>query len=99
MMSMFSLPDELQCVVMSYLTNAELYPLNKMSEPLFLSNVIWKPRVIRRFGPVVSNNYFREYAWQLQLERHQFCYKRQWTLGCVGRITPLSKPAWMPAVL
>lgn len=97
--NMFTLPDEIQCLVMSYLTNAELYPLNKTSKPLFLSNIIWKPRVVSRFGNVQSNNYFREYEWQLQLERHQLCYKREWTLGCVGRITPLTKPSWIPSAI
>jgi hypothetical protein len=96
---MFHLAYELQCMIMSFLPNGNLQPVSKESQELYLSNVVWKPRVLRRFGEIPSTNYFKEYCWQLQLESHQFCYKRQWTLGCVGRITPLVKPAFVPAVI
>ena len=96
---MFHLPYELQCMIMSFLPNDNLQPVSKESQQFYLSNVVWKPRVLRRFGEIPSTNYFKEYCWQLQLERHQFCYKRQWTLGCVGRITPLEKLEQVPAVI
>ena len=96
---MFHLPYELQCIIMSFLPNDNLHPVSKESQLFYSSNVVWKPRVLQRFGEIPSTNYFKEYCWQLQLERHQFCYKRQWTLGCVGRITPLVKPEQMPAVI
>ena len=77
---MFHLTYELQCMIMSFLPNDNLHPVSKESQQFYLSNVVWKPRVLRRFGEILSTNYFKEYCWQLQLERHQFCYKRQWTL-------------------
>ena len=96
---MLHLPSEIQCLIMDYLDINELIPLNNESKHLFLSNVVWKPRVTDRFGTLNSTNYFKEYCWQLRLKRHQFFYKRQWTLGCVGRITPPQKPSWVPAVI
>jgi len=96
---MFGLPYELQCLVMGYLNNKELYPLNRDTKVLYLSNVVWKPRLCTRFGALETDNCFKEYCWRLQLEKHQLGYKRQWTLGCVGRVTPPTKPFWMPAVI
>lgn len=96
---MFEFPVEIQCVIMSYLGNEDLHPLNNETKPIYLSNVVWKSRLFERFGKIETDNCFKEYCWQLQLERHQFCYKRQWTLGCVGRITPPTKPDWLPAVI
>jgi len=96
---MYHFPYEIQCHIFSFLDNIDLYPINTESKRLYLSNVVWKPRVRKRFGSLDSSNYFKEYCWQLQLEKHQFCYKRQWTLGCVGRITPPEKPFWVPAVV
>ena len=80
-----------------FLGTNQLYPLSKTFQLVMISNVVWKPLVIKRFGKIQSNNYFKEYCWQLKLERHQFCYKRQWTLGCVGRLSPIQKEDWLPA--
>ena len=46
----------------------------------------------------MSNNYYEEYKWEKKLEKHKFNYKRQWTLGCVGRIIPLEKPIFKDAI-
>lgn len=94
---MLQLPYELQCYIFQFLPLCDLTPLNRASLPYFRSNVVWQPRVGQRFGVLKSHNYFCEFAWQLQLERHQMSYKRQWTLGCVGRLTPLQKPTFAAA--
>ena len=96
---MLHLPYELQCTIYHFLPLCDLNPLNRASLPHFRSNVVWQPRVEGRFGKMVSHNYFREFMWQLQLERHQMCYQRQWTLGCVGRLTPLQKPSFVAAAI
>ena len=96
---MLHLPYELLCSIFQFLPLRDLNPLNHASLPYFRSNVVWQPRVDKRFGVMKSCNYFREFAWQLQLERHQMCYQRQWTLGCVGRLTPLQKPAFLASVI
>lgn len=95
---MEKLPDELQCIIFSFVVVTELCPLSKTTSKVMVSNVVWKPLTVFRFGNIESNNYFREYCWQLKLKRHQNRYKRQWTLGCVGKIYPLEKDVWPPAV-
>jgi len=96
---MFHLAYELQCMIMSFLPNNNLFPISRASKPLYMSNVVWKPRVLKKFGNIESTNYFREYYWQIMLEHHQYWYKRQWTLGCVGRVVALKKPTFLPAVI
>ena len=96
---MLHLPYELVCYILSFVPIHGLLPLNRAAVPLFCSNVVWKPLFRQRFGYISSHNYFREFMWQLQLERHQMCYQRQWTLGCVGRLTPLQKPSFIAATI
>ena len=91
------LPQELIIVIAEFLKNAEILPFNTFTKKIFLSNIVWKPRVHTRFKIIESNNYFKEYCWQLHLERHQMSYKRQWTLGCVGKLSPIQKPFWTAA--
>lgn len=91
------LPYELQTLIFTFTPIKQLCPLSHRLTNVMVSNIVWKPLVKQRFGFVESNNYHKEYCWLLKLERHQFCYQRQWTLGCVGRISPLEKDFWPAA--
>lgn len=96
---MFHLAYELQCLIMSFLPISNLCPVSMESKTFFLSNVVWKPRLLKKFGKIESTNYFKEYYWQTKLEHHQYQYKRHWTLGCVGQVIALKKPSFLPAVV
>ena len=39
-------------------------------------------------------NFYEEFKWQINLENNRKKYKQNWTLGCVGKITPLQKPTY-----
>ena len=88
---MDSLPDEIICIILRFLPNNNLIPINKSLFSLYTSNLIWKERVINKFGIINSNNYFKEYVWAKKLEKHKFMYQRAYTYGCVEN-TPLIKP-------
>tara|TARA_B110000211_G_C13636915_1_gene359899 strand:- start:196 stop:498 length:303 start_codon:yes stop_codon:yes gene_type:complete len=90
---MKKLSDDVLYSILQYLPNSSLTPWNKYIARLVTTNVVWKPRVEMRFRTMPSTNYYEEYRWQLKLETHKFVYKRQWTLGCVGRVIPLEKPS------
>lgn len=97
---MIHLPDEIIINILSFLSVYDLHACG-VSKPIlyvYRSNVVWKPIVTDKFGEIKSSNYFKEYGWQLKLKKHQFSYKRQWTLGCVGRIMAPEKPEWDPAI-
>ena len=98
---MFHLTYELQCMIMSFLPNDNLHPVSKESQQFYLSNVVWKPRVLRRYSARYSSvrTTLENIAGNCMLERRQFWYKRQWTLGCVGRVVALKKPTFLPAVI
>ena len=68
--------------VLSFLSPCDLTPVSKELLPLFRSNVVW-----RAFCGV-ETFCFEEYVWHRRLEDYQFRYKRQWTLGCLGRLVP-----------
>ena len=76
------LPDDVMLHVLSFLSPSELTPVSKDLLPLFRSNVVW--------GAFcgAQTSCFEEYVWQRRLEDYQFRYKRQWTLGCLGRLDP-----------
>lgn len=95
---MNQLPNEMIINILSFLSVYDLHVISKDLLNVYQSNVVWKPIVTRKFGEIKSTNYFKEYGWQLKLKKHQFCYKRQWTLGCVGRIMPPAKEDWTPAI-
>lgn len=96
---MEKIPNELYAHIFSYLKTNELKPFNKLSDIIIKSNVIWEPRTKKKFNIKESINYYQEYQWQLKLKKHQTAYKRQWTLGCVGRINPLIKPTLDKSVI
>lgn len=91
---MEKLPTEMYVQIYTYLDIKDLKPFDKLSEKIIKSNIIWEEHVKKKFNINDSINFYKEYAWQLKLKKHQFSYKRQWTLGCVGRIKPLLKPKW-----
>lgn len=95
---MNQLPNEMILTILSFLSVYDLHVISKDLLNVYQSNVVWKPIVTRKFGEIKSTNYFKEYGWQLKLKKHQFCYQRQWTLGCVGRIMPPTKEGWPPAI-
>lgn len=96
---MEKLPNEMMMNILSFLCPTELLLLiSKTLLPVYRSNVVWRPIVVHRFGQISSSNYFKECGWQLQIKRHQFRYKRQWTMGCLPRITPPKKEDWPPAI-
>jgi hypothetical protein len=95
---MNELPNEMIITILSFLSVYDLHVISKDLLHVYQSNVVWKPIVTRKFGEIKSTNYFKEYGWQLKLKKHQFCYQRQWTLGCVGRIRPPAKEDWTPAI-
>ena len=96
---MNSLPDEIICNILRFLPNKNIIPINKSLFSLYRSNLIWKERLINRFGIINSNNYFKEYIWSKKLEKHKFMYQRAYTYGCVGKNTPLTKPIFKPALM
>jgi len=96
---MQQLPDDIISIILTFLPDKSLTPITKVLKSLYRSNMIWKPRVFKRFGEIESNNYFREYMWGLKLERHTFMYKRAYTYGCVGKNSPLVKPIFQPATM
>jgi len=93
---MEQLPNEMIMNILSFLYVSELGVVSKTFLPMYRSNVIWRPLVIHKFGTMKSTNYFKEYAWQLKLKKHQFYYTRHFTMGCVGRTTPPTKEDWPP---
>ena len=76
------LPDDVMLHVLSFLHPSDLTPVSKDLLPLFRSNVVW-----RAFCES-EGSHFEEYVWQRRVEDYQFRYKRQWTLGCLGRLDP-----------
>jgi|TARA_B110000444_G_scaffold218931_1_gene218762 hypothetical protein len=96
---MQKIPTELFTHIFSYLKINELKPFDVLSDKLIRTNVVWEPRTKKTFDIVKSINHYQEYKWLLKLRKHQMAYKRQWTLGCVGRITPLKKPNWEKAII
>ena len=96
---MQKIPTELYPHIFSYLKINELKPFDTLTDKIIKSNVVWQPRTKKNFNIKESINHYQEYKWQLKLKKHQLAYKRQWTLGCVGRINPLFKPTWNKAVI
>jgi hypothetical protein len=94
---MNELPTELQICVFDFL-NIDFLPYNKNSLVVFRSNPIWKPKVFEKYGFVINDNYYMYYKWQKKLELKSLIYQRLWTYGCIGKIEPLVKPDWGPAV-
>lgn len=77
----------MQMNILSFSSVQELRVVSKTLIEVYHSNVVWRPLVVRKFGPIISTNFFKEYAWQLKLKKHQVYYKRHFTMGCVGRTT------------
>ena len=94
---MNNLPNEMLMNILSFLAVSDLKVVSKSLMNVYNSNIIWKPLFFKKFGEVNSTNFFKEYVWHEKLKKHQMIYKRQWTLGCVGRIIPLTKDKWIPA--
>jgi len=96
---MEKLPNEMMMNIVSFLCPTELSLLiSKTLLPVYRSNVVWRPLVVHKFGTIKSTNYFKEYAWQLKLKKHQLYYQRHFTMGCVGRSIPPTKEDWLPAI-
>lgn len=76
------LPDDVMLHMLSFLPPSDLTPVSKDLLPLFRSDVLW-----RAFCES-ETSCFEEYVWRRRLEDYQFRYKRQWTLGCLGRLDP-----------
>lgn len=96
---MDQLPNEIIMNILSCLCPSELLlVLSKSVLSVYRSNVVWRPVVVRRFGEIRSSNYFKEYAWQLKVQKHKCSYQRGFTMGCVGKTIPPKKKAWLPAV-
>lgn len=91
------LPTELLINILSFLSVSDLKVVSKNRLNVYTSNVIWKPLFLKKFGEVNSTNFFKDYVWYEKLKKHQMSYKQQWTLGCVGRIIPLTKDEWIPS--
>ena len=72
---MNQLPNEMIINILSFLSVYDLHVISKDLLHVYQSNVVWKPIVTRKFGEIKSTNYFKEYAWQLKLQKHQFCYQ------------------------
>lgn len=94
---MNNLPDEILLNILSFLSVSDLKVVSKNLLNVYNSNIIWKPLFAKKFGEINSNNFFKEYVWYEKLKKHQMMYKKQWTLGCIGRIIPLTKGEWIPA--
>lgn len=90
------LPDDVVIHVLSFL-EGEFAPDRHMAR-LSRTNAVWKPRYERRFKVKKECiHYYELYMWSLKLEKHQKAYQRQWTLGCVGKITPIDCPLILSA--
>jgi len=89
------LPIELNITIYEYLD--KLKPFDTTSRKIMQSNIIWKKKIEKEGFTDKSLNYYQEYKWKKKIEKYQFNYKRQWTLGCVGRIMPLTKPLFCKA--
>ena len=89
------LPIEINITIYEYLDKFK--PFDKISTKIMQSNIIWKKKLEKEGFTDKSLNYYQEYKWIKKIEKHQFNYKRQWTLGCVGRIMPLTKPRFSKA--
>lgn len=95
---MNTLPEEIQILIFSYVSPTNFMAYNVQSNILSRCNVIWGPIVYKMFGVRHSNNFWQEFKWQLQLQKHRLDYQRRWTLGCVGKTRPIGrKPIWTPA--
>jgi hypothetical protein len=97
------LPIEINILIYQYLDGITLKPFDKMSKKIMRSNEVWRENLYRKYSDKKkilqkSNNYYEEYKWKKKLEKHQFNYKRQWTLGCVGRIMPFKKPTFQDSI-
>ena len=95
---MVILPDEILINIFEYICPSRLCAVDRRSRMLSKANCLWGPIVWVRFSVEKSTNFFEEFKWQCQLETHRRKYQRQWTLGCVGKFSPLpSKPVFEPA--
>lgn len=97
------LPVEINILIYQCLDGIILKPFDNMSKNIMRSYEVWRENLYRKNPDKenilqISNNYYEEYKWEKRLEKHQFNYKRQWTLGCVGRITPLKKPTFQDSI-
>ena len=72
---MDKVPAEVICNILTFLPNKDLTPLSKNLKNMFRSNIVWKPRVIKKIGKIKSINYFEEYLWQVKLEKYSLCIK------------------------
>ena len=97
-MSFVGLPNELLIIIFSFVGIDRIRPFHSSVMDVFTCNILWKPVVVNKFGIHQSTNFYREHIWQQKLYEHQFRYKSQWTLGCVGRIIPPSKEPWPEAI-
>tara|TARA_Y100000816_G_C26069458_1_gene562368 strand:- start:144 stop:452 length:309 start_codon:yes stop_codon:yes gene_type:complete len=95
---MKNLPIDVQLLIFNYLDKFELIPYDKLSKVCMFSNEVWKIHFRKDFNKNESINYYEEYKWEKRLEKKRFMYKRQFTLGCVGKIKPLEKPIIKPAI-
>jgi|TARA_B110001450_G_scaffold256880_1_gene289243 tRNA uridine 5-carbamoylmethylation protein Kti12 len=95
---MQNIPTEIYMHIYSFLNINELKPIDIITNKIIKSNIIWESRTKKKFDIKDSINYYKEYKWQLKLKKHQLAYKRQYTLGCVGKTNPLFKPTWNPPV-
>ena len=95
---MHHLPNEIIFIILGFLPNDSLIPITNELKPLYQSNIVWKPRLVNRFGEIYSKNYFREYQWCVKLERHIFMHKRAYTYGCVGKNIPPVKPVFQKSI-
>ena len=89
---MKKLSIESDVLILSFLNKKELTPYDKWSNVVMKSNFVWKQLLINRFNIYKSINFYEEFKWQINLENNRKKYKQNWTLGCVGKITPLQKP-------
>lgn len=96
---MQNLPTELICKILDFLPNESLIPINRELKPIYFSNIVWKPRVLKKIGNIESENYIKEYQWHIKMEKHKFNYKRAYTYGCIGKNVPLKKPIFEKSYL
>lgn len=89
---MKKLSIESDVLILSFLNKKELNPYDKWSNVVMKSDFVWKQLLINRFNIYKSINFYEEFKWQINLENNRKKYKQSWTLGCVGKITPLQKP-------
>uniref|UniRef100_A0A6C0JBZ3 F-box domain-containing protein n=1 Tax=viral metagenome TaxID=1070528 RepID=A0A6C0JBZ3_9ZZZZ len=96
---MNKLPVELICNILAFLPIKSLIPVSNNLKDMYRSNIVWKPRVIKKIGKIKSINYFEEYLWQIKLEKYKFMYKLAYTYGWAGRRVPLTKPIFVKSQL